>query len=85
MNNDFYKKGIKVGEWAGVKEVVFLEGFKEEPLENILEYWALMNVGDLGALSITENPKIKEAISVIKQELKRGSGGATVKIKDLLK
>ena len=66
------------------KEVIFLEGFKGETIENIIEYWDIMNTNN-SETTLLENPKIKEAISVIKQELSKGSGGNTLSIKDLLK
>jgi len=70
------------------KEVIFLENFKGDSLENIIDYWALVNVVDFGeALSVTENLKIKHAINVIKAELNKASGDSinTISIKDLLK
>jgi abortive infection bacteriophage resistance protein len=70
------------------KEVIFLENFKGDSLENIIDYWALVNVVDFGeALSVTENLKIKHAINVIKAELNKASGDRinTISIKDLLK
>jgi hypothetical protein len=66
------------------KEVIFLEGFKGETIENIIEYWDIVNTNN-SETTLLENPKIKEAISVIKQELSKGSGGNTLSIKDLLK
>ena len=53
------------------KEVIFLEGFHGETLKNVVDYWADMNINNLEtALTVTENPRIKEAINVILRELK---------------
>lgn len=52
------------------KEVIFLEGFRGETLENVVDYWADMNINNLErAFTVTENPLIKDAIKVILREL----------------
>jgi hypothetical protein len=66
------------------KEVIFLELFKGESLENIIDYWATMNISKLDIISVTENPKINQAIDLIKRELENSNRG-NISIKELLK
>jgi hypothetical protein len=69
------------------KELNFLEGFKGESLENIIDYWANMNISKLDIISITENPKINQAIDIIKTELNNSKNSKTgsISIRELLK
>jgi hypothetical protein len=54
------------------KELIFLEGFKGETLENVIQYWVLMNIETKEPINtITDLPKVKEAIEIIKTELKK--------------
>lgn len=66
------------------KELNFLEGFKGESLENVIDYWATMNISNLDIITVTENPKIKQAIDLIKRELDNNNRG-TISLKELLK
>jgi hypothetical protein len=65
------------------KELSFLEGFKGESLENIIDYWNSANNNNL-LLSVTDNLKVKQAIDLIKRELDNNNRG-TISIKELLK
>lgn len=66
------------------KDLIFLESFKGESLENIIDYWASMNISKLDIISVTENSKINQAIDIIKRELDNNSRG-NISIKELLK
>lgn len=66
------------------KEFIFLELFKGESLENVIDYWATMNISNLNIYTVTENPKINQAIDLIKRELNNSNRG-NISIKELLK
>jgi hypothetical protein len=66
------------------KEVIFFKELKGESLENVVDYWAMLNISNLSLLSVTENPKIKQAIDIIKKELDNSNGGS-ISIKELSK
>lgn len=67
------------------KELIFFEGFKGESLENVIDYWATMNISNLDIITVTENPKIKQAIDLIKRELDNNNNRGTISLKELLK
>ena len=55
------------------KGIIFLKGFKNESLENVIDYWVLMNRNQvkIELLTVTDNPVILHAINLIKKELKK--------------
>ena len=54
------------------KDVIFLEGFKGETLENVIQYWALMNVKTKEPLiNAVDLPEVKEAIKTIETEINK--------------
>ena len=62
-------KNSRVGDEA--KEAIFFEGLKGETLENVIDYWNVMNNNNILLTSVTDNPKLKEAIDIIKKELSK--------------
>ena len=53
------------------KDAIFFEGLKGETLENVIDYWNVMNNNNILLTSVTDNPKLKEAIDIIKKELSK--------------
>jgi hypothetical protein len=55
------------------KGIIFLKGFKNESLENVIDYWVLMNRNQvkIELLTVTDNPVILHAINLIKKELNK--------------
>ena len=51
------------------KQAIFLKGFEGESLENVIDYWAMMNNKKTDGLTVTENVYIKNSIRRIKEEL----------------
>lgn len=80
-----------------LKQIIFFNELKKEPLENVIDYWATMNLNNLdNYLSPSEHPEIKKRIKEIliileNKEVKNRSvreilhSEGTVSIKDLLK
>lgn len=67
------------------KQVIFLKVFEGESLENVIDYWAMMNNKKIDGLSVTENVAIKNSISRIKEELERPkSSSGYLSIKELM-
>jgi hypothetical protein len=55
------------------KGIIYLKGFKNESLENVIDYWVLMNRNQvkIELLTVTDNPVILHAINLIKKELNK--------------
>lgn len=51
------------------QEVIFLKGFEGETLENVIDYWAMMNNKKIEGLTVTDNLHIKRCVDEIKDEL----------------
>ena len=66
------------------KQAIFLKGFEGESLENVIDYWAIMNNKKIDGLSVTDNLGIKNSVRIIKQELGTTKTGY-LSIKELYK
>jgi hypothetical protein len=53
------------------RELIFMGGLKGETLENVIDYWNVMNNNNTLLISVIDNPKVKEAIDIIKKELSK--------------